>query len=120
MFEQAILRAQERYLPAKLVQVPPGTVASEGIAQPSHLNFFLVSQLGRAPSTVVGGNVVLCYPEVMPELSLFEIVLCHVERSYYIQQHKHMQLRYSRHVSALPLPHPAPGQASREERNHCG
>ena len=51
------LKAQERDLPAKLVQVPPGTVASEGIAQPSHLNFFLVSQLGRAPSTVVGGNV---------------------------------------------------------------
>ena len=72
MFEQAILRAQERYLPAKLVQVPPGTVASEGIAQPSHLNFFLVSQLGRAPSTVVGGNVVPCYPEVMPELSLLK------------------------------------------------
>ena len=27
-------------------EVPPGTVASDGIAQPSHMNFFLVSQLG--------------------------------------------------------------------------
>lgn len=27
-------------------EVPPGTVASDGIAQPSHMNFFLVSQQG--------------------------------------------------------------------------
>ena len=28
------------------LKVPPGTVASDAIAQPSHMNFFLVSQQG--------------------------------------------------------------------------
>ena len=47
------------------VQVPPGTVASEGIAQPSHLNFFLVSQLGLAPQL---GAVFPRYYVYIPEL----------------------------------------------------
>ena len=33
--------------PSVIDQVPAGTVAGESIAQPSHLNFFLVSQEGK-------------------------------------------------------------------------
>ncbi|CAE7237487.1 ago2 [Symbiodinium pilosum] len=40
-------------------QVPPGTVASEGIAQPSHMNFFLVSQQG------IQGTSVPCHYHVL-------------------------------------------------------
>jgi len=40
-------------------QVPPGTVAGDGIAQPSHLNFFLVSQQG------IQGTSVPCHYHVL-------------------------------------------------------
>ncbi|CAJ1395551.1 unnamed protein product [Effrenium voratum] len=40
-------------------QVPPGTVASDGIAQPSHMNFFLVSQQG------IQGTSVPCHYHVL-------------------------------------------------------
>jgi len=40
-------------------QVPPGTVASDAIAQPSHMNFFLVSQQG------IEGTSVPCHYHVL-------------------------------------------------------
>ena len=38
------------------MQVPPGTVASDAIAQPSHMNFFLVSQEGICGIEILWGS----------------------------------------------------------------
>ena len=82
-----------------LNQVPPGTVASDAIAQPSHMNFFLVSQQG---ATVDEDWWISMQSDLVPANQVAS------------------GLRHWGNFCALPLSCSSLGQAPGEERDRCG